>query len=104
MQSSLEYRVFRNTHTLPICDHKLYVSPPTKGRKVDVHNMYEAFLKASIPSSEPYNKALLKLSYYINYNMNIPFTISFNPDDYLPYFQLQSNKFISETLYGYSYL
>jgi hypothetical protein len=49
----------------------------------DVHNMYEAFLKASIPSSEPYNKALLKLSYYISYNMNIPFSPSFNPDDYL---------------------
>jgi hypothetical protein len=66
--------------------------------------MYEAFLKASIPSSEPYNKALLKLSYYISFNMNIPFSPSFNPDDYLPFFQLQSNKFISETLYGYSYI
>jgi hypothetical protein len=36
--------------------------------------------------------------------MNIPLTPFFKPDDYLPYFQLQSNKFISETLYGYSYI
>jgi hypothetical protein len=36
--------------------------------------------------------------------MNIPFSPSFNPDDYLPFFQLQSNKFISETLYGYPYI
>ena len=70
----------------------------------DVHNMYEVFLKASIPSSGPYNKALLKLSYYISFNMNIPFSPSFNPDDYLPYFQLWWNHSISVTPYAYSYI
>ena len=69
-----------------------------------MHNMYEVLKKASIHYGERNEKALLKLSYYISYNMNIPLTPFFKPDDYLPYFQLQSNKFISETLYGYSYI
>lgn len=71
---------------------------------VDILNIHESFKNASMPPSDPYNEVLMKLATHISFNMNVSFTSFFNPNVYLPYFQLWKNKELNKTPCNYAYI